>query len=42
MEKNFEAGLLVNGGEIPSDLSNHMQGLINLNIITKHKTKNKN
>ena len=35
MEKNFEAGLLVRGGEIPRDLSRHIQGLIDHKIITK-------
>ena len=35
MEKNFEAGLLVRGGEIPGDLSSHIQGLIDHKIITK-------
>ncbi|MDA9949718.1 DISARM system phospholipase D-like protein DrmC [Paracoccaceae bacterium] len=35
MEKNFEAGLLVDGGEIPRDLSDHIQGLIEVKVITK-------
>lgn len=35
MEKNFEAGVLVDGGEIPRDLSSHIQGLIDVRVITK-------
>ena len=35
MEKNFEAGVLVRGGEIPRDISRHLQGLIDLKVITK-------
>lgn len=37
MEKNFEAGILIHGGEIPRDISRHLQGLIDLKIITKAK-----
>jgi phosphatidylserine/phosphatidylglycerophosphate/cardiolipin synthase-like enzyme len=35
MEKNFEAGVLVRGGEIPGDIARHLQGLIDLQVITK-------
>ena len=35
MEKNFEAGTLIHGGEIPRDIARHLQGLIDLKIITK-------
>lgn len=35
MEKNFEAGLLVRGGEIPRDITRHLQGLIDLKVFTK-------
>lgn len=35
MEKNFEAGVLIRGGEIPRDIARHLQGLIDLKVITK-------
>ena len=35
MEKNFEAGVLIRGGEIPRDISRHLQGLIDTKIITE-------
>lgn len=34
MEKNFEAGVLFRGGDIPLDISRHLQGLIDMKIIT--------
>lgn len=33
MEKNMEAGILIHGGNIPSLLSNHLFGLVSLNIV---------
>ena len=38
MEKNLEAGVLFRGGEIPGDISKHLQGLIDIEIITKTLT----
>ena len=35
MEKNFEAGILIRGGEMPRDISKHLQGLIDTEIISK-------
>lgn len=35
MEKNFEAGLLVNGGQIPRDIKRHLFGLIEMKIISQ-------
>lgn len=33
MEKNIEAGLLIQGGQIPLDLGRHLQGLIELKVL---------
>jgi len=38
MEKNFEAGVLSNGGSIPRDLWRHLHGLIDTNVITGGET----
>ena len=35
MEKNFESGVLIRGGEIPLDISKHLDGLIEYKIITE-------
>ncbi len=35
MEKNFEAGLLVSGGQVPVDLKRHLMGLIDMNVIAQ-------
>lgn len=34
MEKNIEAGLLIEGGQIPVDLGRHLQGLIDLQVLS--------
>ncbi len=33
LEKNMEAGVLINGGPVPKTLSDHLEGLINVGII---------
>lgn len=34
LEKNMEAGVLVNGGPVPKTLSDHLQALIDVGVIT--------
>lgn len=33
LEKNMEAGVLINGGSVPKTLSDHLQGLIDVGVI---------
>jgi len=33
LEKNMEAGVLINGGPVPNTLSNHLQALIDVGVI---------
>ena len=35
MERNIEAGVLFRGGDTPQDIAKHLNGLIDLNILTR-------
>ena len=35
LEKNIEAGVLINGGPVPKTLSDHLQALIDVRIIVR-------
>jgi phosphatidylserine/phosphatidylglycerophosphate/cardiolipin synthase-like enzyme len=35
LEKNMEAGVLINGGPVPKTLSAHLQGLVDVGILTR-------
>ena len=35
LEKNMEAGVLINGGSVPKTLSEHLQALIDVGIISR-------
>ena len=35
LEKNMEAGVLINGGPVPKTLSDHLQALIDVRVIDR-------
>jgi len=36
MERNMELGVLIKGGELPSDLHRHLESLVATGLIEQH------